>query len=88
MKLKKRLIKRIKNKINKALYYKFLNNNYIHDYSEDDSDNNEIYKGISIHPSSNFILAFDLLLIIASLYYDIFIPLIVAKKRDIREKNF
>ena len=55
--------------------------------SEDDSDNDYSLIGISFDPNSSFIYFFDLILIIAELYYFIFLPLNAARNKDIRQKE-
>ena len=84
---KKKLFKRIKNKIHKELYYKSINDTSNHNTIEEDSENNENDKGTGLHPNSKFILIFDFLLIIANLYYFIWIPLKIAQNKDIFEKK-
>ena len=55
--------------------------------SEDDSDNDYSLIGISFDPNSSFIYIFDLILIIAELYYFISLPLNAARNKDIRQKE-
>ena len=83
---KKRLIKKLKNEIIKKYNEKISNKNN-NSVDEDDTDNNEIYKGKSFLPTSKYILIFDLLLIISDLYTFVFVPLRVAQNNDIREKE-
>ena len=84
--LKKKIIKRIRDKI----YKKYKNNSTLknkNDSLSDETDNINNYRGHSIPPTNTFIFIFDFLLIIANLYTFIIIPLSVAQNHDIREKG-
>ena len=84
---------KLMNDIKKNIYERIAKNNLIGIYDnnledlDEDSDNNEKNDGISFHPNCQLIFIFDLLLIIANLYSIIFIPLIIVKHKDIREKK-
>ena len=81
---KKKIIKSLKYMINKRSSIKHLNNNISDNSSDDDSDeNNKKSTGYAIHPNSNFIYTFDLILILVTLFYFIFIPLKIAKNKEI-----
>ena len=91
-KSQKKIIKRLKTEIN----YKCQNEGMLKRYSEviasgdDDSDeNSEVInsRDISFSPNSNFLLFFDLLIIIANLYSLIVIPLNIAKDKNILKKE-
>ena len=84
---KQKLFKRIKNKIHKDLYFKSINDISNENSLDEDSENNEKYKGSGFHPDSKFILIFDLLLIIANLYYFIYIPVKVANIKTLLAKE-
>ena len=81
---KKKLYKRIRNKIFKKLNnINIINNSKITDSEE--IDNNENNRGFSFHPNNGFFLIFDFLLIIADLYTFMVIPLNIAQNKDVRE---
>ena len=81
---KKKILKKIKQKIFKPHSNDSLNTT---NNEEDESDNKENIKGFSFNPNSNFIFIFDLILIFATIFSFIFIPLSIAKNKDIREKE-
>ena len=84
---------KLMNDIKKNIYERIAKNNLIDIYDnnledlDEDSDDNEKNDGFSFNPNSNIIFIFDLLLIMANLYSIIFIPLIIVKHKDIREKK-
>ena len=84
-KTKKKLFNKIKNKMKKSNNkLSFINKS--NSFHEDDSDNNnENYKGLAFLPTSRVIFTLDLLIILADLYTFIFIPLSIAKNKDIKE---
>ena len=86
----KKIIKRLKTEIN----FKFQNEDMFKRYSEviesDDSEENSNIinsRNISFSPNSNYILFFDILIIIANLYSLIVIPLSIAKDKNILKKG-
>ena len=91
-KSQKKIIKRLKTEIN----FKFQNEGMFKRYSEviasgddDSEENSQIInsRNISFSPNSNYILLFDILIIIANLYSLIFIPLSIAKDKNILKKD-
>ena len=89
-KTKKKLLHNFKNKIFKKSNERLLtlynyNNNSTE--CEDSEDNHENYKGFALLPNSNFLFTFDLLLIIADLCTFIFLPITLAKNKDLREQG-
>ena len=81
---KKKLIKRIKNKLlkNSKKRLTIIDNNIFSDDMEIIKEKNN---GFVFLPNSNFIFIFDLLLIISVLYTFIVIPLIVVQNKDLRK---
>ena len=82
---KKKIFKKIKNNIFKSSSQKNLFDNK--SSLSEDIDLNYNDSNYSLHPNSNFIFVFDLLLIILNLYTFIIIPLNTAKNKDIRERG-
>ena len=80
----KKIIKRMKNKIFKKMRFDILYHSKIIEIdSTDESIHNEYSNGFSFDPKSNFILIFEIFLIIGNLYYFITIPLRIAKNENI-----
>ena len=72
-------------KIQKKIFKKFKRKlSIVSDNCSDDSDRDDSLIGFSFDPNSRFIFIFDLLLLIANLYNFIFLPLNIAKNKDIR----
>ena len=81
---KAKLMKKIQKKIFKKYNRKL---SIASDNCSDDSDNDDSSLGFYFDPNSRFIFIFDLLLIIANLYNFIFLPLNIARNKDIRNKE-
>ena len=88
-KLRKRIKDGIKEEIKNEIILKRVSDVIKSDNSEDEekSENRKIKKHLSFSPHSNFILIFDILLIISNLYSIIVIPLDIAKNKNILEKE-
>ena len=84
--LKKKIFKNIREKILKE-DISIINQNSLEINSSSNSDINISSKNISLDPNSKFIFIIDLLLIVSTLYSFIFIPLQIAKNKNIREKE-
>ena len=83
---KKKIIRKIKNKIVKNSNQRLtLIGNY--SLNEDIENNNDSCNSFVFLPNSRFIFIFDFLLIISDLYVFIFIPLTVAQNKDMRERG-
>ena len=82
---KKRILKKVKDKLFKESNERLaINNNTSIDELEKFNESKNYF---SFSPHSNFIFIFDLLLIFANLYTFIVIPLNIAKNQDIRKKG-
>ena len=85
---KEKILKRLKLKIYKLSNQRLSLISNVSSYeNETDDDDEKIYKGFSFIPNSKFIFTFDLLLTIANFCSFVFIPLNIAKNKDIREKE-
>ena len=80
---KEKLMKKIQKKIFKKHKRKL---SIASSDNRSDSDTDVSLIGFSIDPNSRFIFIFDLLLIIANLYYFISLPLNIARNEDIKNK--
>ena len=86
---KKKLYRKIKNKLIKKIEYKKLFETAIDEKeSSDENTNSEDTNGYSLHPNSNFIFIFDILVIISNLFSSVFYPLIIAKNEKIKFTDF
>ena len=82
----KKIFKRVKSKIFKKMRFDTLYHTKIIEIdSSDESIHNEYSNGFSFDPKSNFILIFEIFLVIGNLYYFITIPLRIAKNENIGE---
>ena len=81
---KNKLMKKIQKKIFKKFKRKL---SIVSDNCSEDSDSDNSSIGFSFDPNSRFIYIFDLLLIIANLFNFIFLPLNLARNKDIRNKE-
>ena len=86
-KLRKRIRTQIYDKIQRDEILKRIDEVVESDDSEDENLKNKKQKNISFSPNSNFIFVFDLFLIMANLYFFIFIPLRIAKNENIFAKE-
>ena len=88
---KRKTLRRIIFKISKKNHnigsIKYKRSNIIEHYSLDEETNLHHYLGFSLSPESNFIFLFDIMIIFANLYSFIFIPLRIAKNKDVRGPN-
>ena len=87
---KKKVIRRIKNKIiKKNTYDKFFQTEIVTvDSTIEENLDHENSTGYTIHPTCTFIFIFDIILIFANLFSFIFIPLKLAKNEDKRIENY
>ena len=75
-------------KIQKKIFKKFKRKlSIVSDNCSEDSDKDDSSICFSLDPNSRFIFIFDLLLIIANLYNFIFLPLNLARNKDIRNQE-
>ena len=86
---KKKVIRRIKNKIiKKNTYDKFFQTEIVTvDSTVEENLDHENSTGYTLHPTCTFIFIFDIILIFANLFSFIFIPLKLAKNEDKRIVN-
>ena len=84
---KKKIIKKIRNKLMQKSNDKLTTIQNTNIVIDDESDINENYYGFSFFPNSNYILIFDFILIVSNLYTFIIIPLNAARNKNLREKD-
>ena len=86
---KKKIIKKMRNKLLKNTHKKTVILQTLDPVLDDDdeSDVNKNEYGFSFDPNCNFILIFDILLIISNLYSFIFFPLNTAQNKDLTEHD-
>ena len=84
---KKKFIKKIRNKFAQKYDDKFTTIQNTNIAIDEETDYSENYYGFSLFPNSNFILAFDFILIVSNLYSFIIIPLNAAKNKNLRERE-
>ena len=87
--LKKKIIKKMRNKLFENTNKKSIVLQPLEPIvdEDDESDVNKNNTGLSFDPNSNFILIFDILLIISNLYSFIFFPLNTARNIELTKHN-